>query len=144
MGRWVGWSVCGGPIQIHTSPKPNGQNWAGTLISEILLAGGSLCLFAIFVLIIIYWADLLKKVRFCCVSGVFEALALWSSDGVWFDFLVVGIVTYAILLLTLHVSTTRLCTHNARLLAGVQARAEAGAHDELPHHHGLPRRLRGA
>lgn len=31
-------------------------------MSELLLSGGTLCLFAIFVLIIIYWADLLKKV----------------------------------------------------------------------------------
>lgn len=78
---WV--DVCGGVLHyIHTcqsSPFPPStnrtpptaqkQNWAGTLISEALLAGGSLCLFAIFVLIIIYWADLLKKVRtgpMCC------------------------------------------------------------------------------
>ena len=54
---------------FHKPPTAPKQNWAGTLISEALLAGGSLCLFAIFVLIIIYWADLLKKVRtgpMCC------------------------------------------------------------------------------
>ena len=47
------------PAEVWAFQTPN---WEGTLISEILLSGGSLCLFAIFVLIIIYWADLLKKV----------------------------------------------------------------------------------
>ena len=51
------------PTSIHPASIPSPmQRWEGTLISEILLSGGSLCLFAIFVLIIIYWADLLKKV----------------------------------------------------------------------------------
>jgi len=47
------------PAEVWAFQTPH---WEGTLISEILLSGGSLCLFAIFVLIIIYWADLLKKV----------------------------------------------------------------------------------
>jgi hypothetical protein len=36
-------------------------SWVGGFISEILLSFGSLCLFSIFVLILVYWADILKK-----------------------------------------------------------------------------------
>lgn len=40
--------------------------WTGTYASEMLLFLGSLSLFSIFILIAIYWADLLKKV---CADG---------------------------------------------------------------------------
>lgn len=39
----------------------NPQNWIGVFISEILLSVGSLGLFSIFILILVYWADILKK-----------------------------------------------------------------------------------
>lgn len=47
----------------YVSLPPCCQGWGWTLLSEILLSSGSLCLFAIFVLIIIFWAYLLKKVE---------------------------------------------------------------------------------
>lgn len=40
-----------------------GDSWLGTYISEVLSFLGSLTLFSIFILITIFWADLLKKVR---------------------------------------------------------------------------------
>ena len=35
--------------------------WMGTVLSEILLSLGSLSLFSIFILILVYWSDILKK-----------------------------------------------------------------------------------
>lgn len=37
------------------------EGWLGNFLSEVLLCGGSLCLFSIFILILVYWADILKK-----------------------------------------------------------------------------------
>merc|ERR1740124_1974980 len=37
------------------------KDWLGGFISEILLSVGSLGLFSIFILILVYWADILKK-----------------------------------------------------------------------------------
>ena len=36
-------------------------HWVGGFISEVLVSSGSLCLFSIFILILVYWADILKK-----------------------------------------------------------------------------------
>jgi len=35
--------------------------WVGVFLSEILVMTGSVCLFSIFILILVYWADILKK-----------------------------------------------------------------------------------
>lgn len=40
---------------------PHHPSWVGGFISEELLTAGSLCLFSIFILILVYWADILKK-----------------------------------------------------------------------------------
>jgi len=37
------------------------KSWVGLFFSELIMTAGSLCLFAIFVLILVYWADILKK-----------------------------------------------------------------------------------
>uniref|UniRef100_A0A7S2HB75 THH1/TOM1/TOM3 domain-containing protein n=1 Tax=Helicotheca tamesis TaxID=374047 RepID=A0A7S2HB75_9STRA len=39
----------------------NHSNWSGAFISEIILSAGSISLFSIFILILVYWADILKK-----------------------------------------------------------------------------------
>mmetsp|Transcript_5002 Transcript_5002/g.5663 ORF Transcript_5002/g.5663 Transcript_5002/m.5663 type:complete len:349 (+) Transcript_5002:93-1139(+) len=39
-------------------------NWGGAFFSQILVSAGSLCLFSIFILILVYWADILKKYFF--------------------------------------------------------------------------------
>jgi len=36
-------------------------NWFGAFLSEVILSTGSLSLFSIFILILVYWADILKK-----------------------------------------------------------------------------------
>lgn len=40
---------------------PHHPSWIGGFVSEELLTAGSLCLFSIFILILVYWADILKK-----------------------------------------------------------------------------------
>lgn len=37
------------------------HKWFGVFLSELLLTAGSLALFSIFILILVYWADILKK-----------------------------------------------------------------------------------
>lgn len=37
------------------------DDWLGSFLSEVLLTAGSLALFSIFILILVYWADILKK-----------------------------------------------------------------------------------
>jgi len=37
------------------------DSWTGAFISELILTAGSLALFSIFILILVYWADILKK-----------------------------------------------------------------------------------
>lgn len=39
----------------------NEPSWVGAFVEELLLSAGSLCLFSIFILILVYWADILKK-----------------------------------------------------------------------------------
>lgn len=41
--------------------EENTNHWVGPFLSEIVLSAGSLCLFSIFILILVYWADILKK-----------------------------------------------------------------------------------
>lgn len=36
-------------------------SWVGAFLSEVLMTAGSLSLFSIFILILVYWADILKK-----------------------------------------------------------------------------------
>jgi hypothetical protein len=39
----------------------NNPSWVGAALSEVTLTAGSLALFSIFILILVYWADILKK-----------------------------------------------------------------------------------
>lgn len=40
---------------------PQYPSWIGAFLSEVVLSAGSLGLFSIFILILVYWADILKK-----------------------------------------------------------------------------------
>jgi hypothetical protein len=40
------------------------SGWVGVFLSEVLVMSGSVCLFSIFILILVYWADILKKYFF--------------------------------------------------------------------------------
>ncbi|GMI15327.1 hypothetical protein TrLO_g10507 [Triparma laevis f. longispina] len=55
---WLEPDYVPGPIMAFSG------HWIGTFVSELLLAFGSLTLFSIFILILVYWADILKKYFF--------------------------------------------------------------------------------
>ena len=40
---------------------PENPSWVGAALSEVVVTAGSLSLFSIFILILVYWADILKK-----------------------------------------------------------------------------------
>uniref|UniRef100_A0A7S2YGE5 THH1/TOM1/TOM3 domain-containing protein n=1 Tax=Entomoneis paludosa TaxID=265537 RepID=A0A7S2YGE5_9STRA len=48
------------PIAVFAWDKEH-PSWVGAMLSEITVTAGSLTLFAIFILILVYWADILKK-----------------------------------------------------------------------------------
>jgi hypothetical protein len=79
------------------------DKWVGVFLSEVLLTAGSLALFSIFILILVYWADILKKyfypgarrsrpmviflslvallVGLECMSAIFFLTGVYSSEG---------------------------------------------------------------
>ena len=64
LARFVWFAIPSGVMEPSYSPGPvvafRGA-WMGTFVSELLLSFGSLSLFSIFILILVYWADILKK-----------------------------------------------------------------------------------
>jgi hypothetical protein len=54
------WSPSYVPVAIFAW-DPDHPSWVGAFLSELVLTAGSLSLFSIFILILVYWADILKK-----------------------------------------------------------------------------------
>jgi hypothetical protein len=54
------WQPSYTPVAVFAF-DPAKRYWIGAALSELLVTGGSLCLFSIFILILVYWADILKK-----------------------------------------------------------------------------------
>ncbi|GKY90537.1 hypothetical protein MPSEU_000027400 [Mayamaea pseudoterrestris] len=48
------------PVPVFSWTKPS-RVWIGAALSELVVTAGSLTLFSIFILILVYWADILKK-----------------------------------------------------------------------------------
>jgi hypothetical protein len=48
------------PLAVYAFDQSH-PYWIGAAFSELLVTAGSLCLFSIFILILVYWADILKK-----------------------------------------------------------------------------------
>ena len=90
-------------------------SWVGAMLSELTVTAGSLTLFAIFILILVYWADILKK--------YFHPGARRSVPMYTFFALVGGLVVLELINLVLflcHVySTEGMILYNAVLLAFV-------------------------
>lgn len=89
--------------------------WFGAMLSEIIVTAGSLTLFAIFILILVYWADILKK--------YFHPGARRSVPMYTFFSLVGALVALELLNLILFLarfySTEGMILYNAILLATV-------------------------
>jgi hypothetical protein len=54
------WTPSYTPVAVFAW-DPTHPSWIGAALSEIVLTAGSLSLFSIFILILVYWADILKK-----------------------------------------------------------------------------------
>lgn len=54
------WQPSYTPSAIMAFDKDH-PSWVGAFLSEVLMTAGSLSLFSIFILILVYWADILKK-----------------------------------------------------------------------------------
>ena len=54
------WSPSYTPVAVFAW-DPEHASWVGSALSEAVLTAGSLALFSIFILILVYWADILKK-----------------------------------------------------------------------------------
>jgi hypothetical protein len=54
------WQPSYTPSAVYAWDKEH-PSWLGSALSEIIITAGSLALFSIFILILVYWADILKK-----------------------------------------------------------------------------------
>jgi hypothetical protein len=54
------WTPSYTPIAV-LAWDPTHPSWVGAFLSELVLTAGSIALFSIFILILVYWADILKK-----------------------------------------------------------------------------------
>lgn len=54
------WTPSYTPVAVFAWDSEH-PSWIGAFLSELVLTAGSLALFSIFVLILVYWADILKK-----------------------------------------------------------------------------------
>lgn len=108
------WQPTYTPLAVYAF-DPEHSYWIGAAFSELLVTAGSLCLFSIFILILVYWADILKK--------YFHPGSRRSLPMVTFLFLVVTlfaleVVNLACFLLGLY-TTEGMILYNAVLLAAV-------------------------
>ena len=90
-------------------------SWVGAMLSEITITAGSLTLFAIFILILVYWADILKKYFH---PGARRSVPMYTFFG-----LVAALVALELLNLILFLArvytTEGMILYNAILLATV-------------------------
>lgn len=54
------WQPSYTPMAVYAFSEEH-PSWVGAMLSELVVTAGSLTLFAIFILILVYWADILKK-----------------------------------------------------------------------------------
>lgn len=54
-------------LEVSYTPRPQmaytSEGWLGTLISELMLVSGSICLYGIFILVACYWVNMLQKLN---------------------------------------------------------------------------------
>jgi hypothetical protein len=94
---------------------PNHPSWLGSFMSEVVLTAGSLGLFSIFILILVYWADILKKYFY---PGARRSRPMMTFFAL-VTLLVVLEILNALLFLTKVYSSEAMILFNALLLATV-------------------------
>jgi len=93
----------------------NSPGWLGVFMSEMLVSVGSLCLFSIFILILVYWADILKKYFYPGARRTKPMITFLTLVSL----LALSIVVNAILFLCGLYSSEGMLLVNALLLAAV-------------------------
>jgi len=94
---------------------PDHATWVGGFLSEIILSVGSLGLFSIFILILVYWADILKKYF---QPGVQRSKPMKTFKKIVFFLFAVQIMNAVLFLLNCY-SSEAMRLLNAVLLASV-------------------------
>jgi hypothetical protein len=108
------WTPSYTPVAVFAW-DPEHPSWIGAFLSELVLTAGSLALFSIFILILVYWADILKK--------YFHPASRRSIPMVTFLMLVALLVAFEIVNLVCFLcqlySTEGMILYNSVLLAAV-------------------------
>mmetsp|Transcript_1524 Transcript_1524/g.4137 ORF Transcript_1524/g.4137 Transcript_1524/m.4137 type:complete len:345 (-) Transcript_1524:436-1470(-) len=90
-------------------------SWVGAMLSEMTVTAGSLTLFAIFILILVYWADILKKYFHPGARRSVPMYTFFALVGVLLLFELANLVLF----LSMVYSTEAMILYNAVLLAVV-------------------------
>jgi hypothetical protein len=94
---------------------PSHQSWVGAFLSEVLMTAGSLSLFSIFILILVYWADILKKYFYPSARRSRPMVTFFTLVAL---LVVLEVTNAALFLLTLY-SSEAMILFNAVLLSTV-------------------------
>lgn len=94
---------------------PAHPSWVGAMLSELTITAGSLTLFSIFILILVYWADILKKYFH---PGARRSVPMYTFIGLVFGLVALVLLNLILFLAGLY-STEGLILYNAVLLAAV-------------------------
>lgn len=90
-------------------------SWVGAALSELTVTAGSLTLFSIFILILVYWADILKKYFH---PGARRSLPMVTFVGLVVTLVIAELINLVMFLSKLY-STEGMILYNAVLLAAV-------------------------
>ncbi|KAL7567848.1 hypothetical protein ACA910_000589 [Epithemia clementina (nom. ined.)] len=102
------------PIAVFAWDKEH-PSWVGAMLSEITITAGSLTLFAIFILILVYWADILKKYFH---PGARRSVPMYTFFGLVATLVGLELLNLILFLVRLY-STEGMILYNAVLLAAV-------------------------
>lgn len=108
------WQPSYTPVAVYAWDSDH-PAWVGASLSEITITAGSLTLFSIFILILVYWADILKKYFH---PGSRRSLPMVTFLGLVTTLLVLEAINLICFLAKLY-TTEGMVLYNAVLLAGV-------------------------
>jgi hypothetical protein len=108
------WQPTYTPIAVYAWDKEH-PAWVGAALSELVVTAGSLTLFSIFILILVYWADILKKYFH---PGARRSLPMVTFLGLVIALVILEVVNLVCFLAKLY-TTEGMVLYNAVLLAAV-------------------------
>jgi len=110
------WQPSYTPVAVYAWDKEN-PSWVGYTLAELTVTAGSLTLFSIFILILVYWADILKKYY---NPGSRRTLPMVTFLALVTTLVVTELVNIALFLLKYY-TTEGMILFNATLLAVTSA-----------------------